>query len=237
MVRLLKKLTREGGRDTFEVVKQLIVLGPELLVEILVESLHITLQLLDVTAHLLELLIVNVIEFGLDRFKVLLVLLVRILNEVVQGGELGVGVPDYPSDLELLGELAENGLNSKQILLVLQSYQCQLLIQRVLNVFLDLLAGHHVGVDLEGDVVDLLAELVVELVGRVAVPPTHPLQIGRLLGKVCRQVLLHALDKLLQLFLFLGQVFVSLGDGSRELSSACVGGVAHLSHLLVLRYR
>lgn len=103
--------------------------------------------------------------------------------------------------------------------------------------FLDLLTGHHVGVDLKGDVVDLLAELVVELVGRVAVPPTHPLQIGRLLGKVCRQVLLHALDKLLQLFLFLGQVFISLGDGSRELSSACVGGVAHLSHLLVLRYR
>lgn len=113
MVKFLEKLTRERGRDTFEVVKQLIVLGPELFVEILVEFLHIALQLLDVTTHLLELLIVNVIEFGLDRLKVLLVLLVRVLNEVVQGGELGVGVPDDPGDLELLGELAENGLHSK----------------------------------------------------------------------------------------------------------------------------
>ncbi len=111
----------------------------------------------------------------MHRFKILLVLLVCVLNKVVKGGELRVGVPDNTGYLKLLGKLAENGLYSKKILLVLQSYQCQLLIQGILNMFLDLLAGHHLSVDLKGDVVDFFAKLVVELVGCITILPTHSL--------------------------------------------------------------
>lgn len=195
--------TRERGRDAFEVIKKFIVLGPELVVEILVEPFHINMQLSDVTAYLLELLVLKIIKFGLDRFKVLLVLLVGLLDEVVHGRVLRIIIAYDPGDLKLFGEGAKYGLHSVQVVFVLQSYQCQLLIQSIVDVILDLVAGHHVVVNLEVDVVDLLAELVIELVRRVTVTPTHPLQIGRLLSEIRCQVLFHALDKRLKLFLLL----------------------------------
>jgi len=76
--------------------------------------------------------------------------------------------------------------------------------------FLDLLAGHHIVIHLENDIVNFLAEFVVEVVSGVSVAPAHALEVCGLLGEARSQVLLHPFNQLLQLLLLLRQVFVRL---------------------------
>lgn len=192
-------------------------------------------QLIYLPSHLFELLILNLIEPLLHALEVLLIPFVRITHKLLHTRILHVLLAPYHSGyLELFLKPLKYRLHPVQVALILQSYQCQLLVQRILHVLLDLLTGHHAVVHLELYVVDLLAELVVQVVRRVPVPPTHRLQVCRLLREVRRQVLLHALNQLLQLLLFLREVLVCLGERRCQLASGGVRGVAHLTHFLVL---
>lgn len=147
----------------------------------------------------------------MNGLKTLLVLLVSILDKVVDSRKLTVlSLSDYPRNFELFRKTVKYCLHSEQICLIFLPYQCQLLIQSVLNMFLDLLAGHHIVIHLENDIVNFLAELVVEVVSGVSVAPAHALEVCGLLGEVRSQVLLHPFNQLLQLLLLLRQVLVRL---------------------------
>ena len=62
-------------------------------------------QLANFPSHLFELLILNIIESFLHALKVLLILLVGVTDEVVDGGVLRVFLSAYhPWDLKLLSE-------------------------------------------------------------------------------------------------------------------------------------
>jgi hypothetical protein len=120
------------------------LLLPKLIVEILIELVHMPLQFTNICPHIFELLVLKIMQFKLNFLKGFLILLVGILNEVVHRRILSIFVAHDPRYLELTSKLIKDGLNAEQILFVLQSYQTQLMIQSELNVIFDLSARHHV---------------------------------------------------------------------------------------------
>lgn len=131
-------------------------------------------QLCNITFDLFELLVLNIIESLLHALKILLVLLIGVFDEVVHGRKLRVLFPsDNSWNLELFCKRVEDSFYPIQICLIFQSNQGELLIQGIFHMFLNLLACHHTSVHFECDVVDLLAELVVEIIGGVSVAPAH----------------------------------------------------------------
>ena len=119
-------------------------------------------QLIYLPSHLFELLIFNLIEPFLHALEVFLIPFVRITHKLLHTRILHVLLaPDHSRYLKLFLKPTQYGLHPKQIGLILQSNQRQLLVECVLHMLLDLLTGHHAVVHLELYVVDFLAELVV----------------------------------------------------------------------------
>jgi hypothetical protein len=61
--------------------------------------------------------------------------------------------------------------------------------------FLYLLTRHHTIIHLKRYIVYLLAELVIQLIRGVPIPPAHSLDVISLLCEIGGEVLLHALDE------------------------------------------
>ena len=97
---------------------------------------------------------------------------------------------------------------------------------------LDLLTRHHI-IQPHAHLMQFFPELIIHVVGSIAISPAHSLEVVRLLREVSREVLLHPVYEGLELLLLFREIFLVFSYSCCQLAHISVHAVVKLTHLLV----
>ena len=97
---------------------------------------------------------------------------------------------------------------------------------------LDLLTRHHI-IQAHAHFMQFFPELIIHVIGSIAISPAHSLQIVRLLREISCKVLLHSLYERFKLLLLFREIFLVFSYSCCQLTHISVHAVVKLTHLLV----